>query len=186
MEFFPDLQLGWCNGWLPLAVFYLFFALLMRSFPREVVQRLYAGSAPSTGQRILNVLGFPFDLAVITLSALTPLKIGRPVFLLGMTMYALGLLGFVWALFNFKDSPMDQPVKNGLYRYSRNPQWVTMAMVLFSIGIAVGSGMILLSFAVRIVCNHFRILGEEKYCLELYGEPYRQYMKRVPRYALFF
>jgi protein-S-isoprenylcysteine O-methyltransferase Ste14 len=31
-----------------------------------------------------------------------------------------------------------------------------------------------------------RIVAEEKACLQQYGESYRSYMQRVPRYLLFF
>jgi protein-S-isoprenylcysteine O-methyltransferase Ste14 len=32
----------------------------------------------------------------------------------------------------------------------------------------------------------FRILAEERSCLLLYGDAYRDYLARVPRYLLFF
>ena len=34
--------------------------------------------------------------------------------------------------------------------------------------------------------SHLRILGEENACLQQYGEAYREYMRRTPRYLLFF
>jgi protein-S-isoprenylcysteine O-methyltransferase Ste14 len=34
--------------------------------------------------------------------------------------------------------------------------------------------------------QHFGILAEEEVCLKRYGEPYRVFMERVPRYFLFF
>jgi protein-S-isoprenylcysteine O-methyltransferase Ste14 len=186
MEFFTKLLLGWLNGWMPLAIFYFPFALLMRIFPREVVRRLYAGSDTSTEQRLLNAQGSLFDLTAIVLLIFSPLKIGHVVFLPGITLYVLGTAGFLWALFDFKDTPLDEPVTKGIYRFSRNPRWVMMAVMLLSIGIIVGSGIILLLFGLRIVCNHFRMVGEEKYCLARYGEAYRKYMEHVPRYLLFF
>jgi protein-S-isoprenylcysteine O-methyltransferase Ste14 len=33
--------------------------------------------------------------------------------------------------------------------------------------------------------QHLGILAEEEVCLRRYGEPYRAYMERVPRYFLF-
>ena len=33
---------------------------------------------------------------------------------------------------------------------------------------------------------HYQILQEEAYCLERYGDAYRQYMEKVPRYAIAF
>ena len=34
--------------------------------------------------------------------------------------------------------------------------------------------------------NHLTVLAEESYCSEKYGKSYREYMKNVPRYFLFF
>jgi protein-S-isoprenylcysteine O-methyltransferase Ste14 len=33
---------------------------------------------------------------------------------------------------------------------------------------------------------HFVVIAEEKSCLEQYGGSYREYMKKKPRYFLFF
>ena len=52
-------------------------------------------------------------------------------------------------------------------------------------GIAIGSWTALLLRHVAVVFYHFRILGEERACLQRYGEPYEQFLKRVPRYLLF-
>jgi protein-S-isoprenylcysteine O-methyltransferase Ste14 len=36
------------------------------------------------------------------------------------------------------------------------------------------------------VFSHYGILAEEEVCLKQYGDSYRAYMERVPRYFLFF
>ncbi|NIM95854.1 MAG: hypothetical protein GTO18_19310 [Anaerolineales bacterium] len=114
----------------------------------------------------------------------SPLKLGQPFSVLGLVLYSLGLIRFVVSLFNFKNAPLDRPVTDGLYRVSRNPQWLSFVLVLLGIGFAVGSWIVVILFSVRIVVNHFRILGEEEACLQQYGDDYREYIKRVPRYFL--
>ena len=186
MELFPELQLGWLNGWIPLAAFYLVFILLLRLFPQDVVRRLYDRSGWTQEQRILGAVGLPFALAGLVLIIFTPLKMGQPVFLLGSAMYGLGLVGFVTALFDFRNTPPDRPVTGGLYKYSRNPQWVTFATALLGTSVAVGSWSAFLLLGVRVVFNHFRILGEERSCLKQYGDVYGGYMESVPRYLSLF
>ena len=185
MELFPRLQLGLANGWIPLVLFYTIFGFLMARFPKEVVERLYDRSGWTGQQRTISSIGLPFALAGMVLIVLTSLKIGQPVFYIGFLLYVLGLSGFILALINFKNTPFDEPVTTGIYRFSRNPQWVTFALVLVSCAIVVGSWIALLLLGVRIVFNHFRILGEEKGCLEQYGASYQAFMDRVPRYFLF-
>jgi protein-S-isoprenylcysteine O-methyltransferase Ste14 len=92
----------------------------------------------------------------------------------------------ITALVNFRNTPMDVPVTQGLYRYSRNPQWVMFFILMQGMAIAVGSWTIAMLFFTRAVFNHFRILGEEKTCLERYGDSFQKYLDEVPRYLLIF
>ena len=184
MEFLPAMQWGWLNGWLPIAVFYLVFAILMLVFPRLVVKKLYDISRWTREQRILSLLGKPFAIACLVLITLTPLKIGHPVFPIGLSIYGLGFIGMLVALFNYRNTPPGEPVTRGLYRVSRNPQWLTLATMFAGASIAVGSGIAFLFIAIAAVFYHFRILGEERSCQMRYGESYLAYTQQVPRYLL--
>lgn len=186
MERLPELRFGWLNGWLPLAIFYLVFILLMFVFPRDVVAKLFDRSGWSRQQRLLSALGVPFVLGFWFVAFFTPLKIGHPVFTVGMVIYGIGFSSMITALLNYRNAPVDQPVTAGLYRVSRNPQWVSIVAMFTGTGIAIGSWLALLLLAMSAVFYHFRILGEEKSCLERYGEPYHEYLKRIPRYFLVF
>jgi protein-S-isoprenylcysteine O-methyltransferase Ste14 len=182
MEFLPEMQLGWLNGWLPLAGFYAVFGVLMLVFPRAVVLKLYDISGWSRAQFRLSLAGKPFALASLALIIFTPLKLGQPVFWIGGGLFVLGYVGMLVALFNYAGTPADQPVEKGLYRYSRNPQWLSLLAMLLGSAIAVGSGLAVGLLLVAAGFYHFRILGEERSCLARYGESYRAYLQRVPRY----
>jgi protein-S-isoprenylcysteine O-methyltransferase Ste14 len=60
------------------------------------------------------------------------------------------------------------------------------ALILLGIGIAGASWLMIVLVILFVVVNHFTVLAEERFCSDKYGEPYRTYMKRVPRYLLFF
>jgi protein-S-isoprenylcysteine O-methyltransferase Ste14 len=186
MELFPTLQLGWLNGWLLLVILYGVFGLLLWIFPRDVVARLYDRSGWSEREKQLVAMRLPFALATFALIIFTPLKMGTGVFALGMAVFAIGLLAFVVALLNFRDTPPDQPAELGLYRVSRNPQSVSLIVATVGICLAIASWAALLTIAITMVFGHFRILAEEGTCLRQYGESYRAYMQRVPRYFLLF
>jgi protein-S-isoprenylcysteine O-methyltransferase Ste14 len=186
MQLFPTLRLGLLNGWLLAAILYLLFGVLLVLFPRPVVARLYDRSGqPERGlaQRLLGVLLF---LTWLLLSVLSPLRTGTVPFAVGLTIYGLALAGFVGALVSYAKTPLDQPVTSGLYRVSRHPQQFMISMAFLGISIAMGSWSAVLLICVGVVGAHFaNILPEEKACLEQYGDSYRSYMKRVPRYFLF-
>jgi protein-S-isoprenylcysteine O-methyltransferase Ste14 len=182
MEWIPHLELGWLNGWLLLVVYGLVFGGTVRSFPNDVIAKLYDRSNWSKTQRIITRIGKLLSIPSFILLALTPLKISTATFWVGIALFVLGLTGVVIALFNFKAMHEGQPATTGLYRISRNPQWVTLLTAFVGACLAIGSGIALVVFAILAVCYHFRILGEEQACLNQYGESYRAYMRRVPRY----
>jgi len=186
MELIPTLRIGWLNGWVLLAVEFLIQGFLLLIFPRNVVSRLFDRSGWSVKQRVFTILGKVFSLACLILIVLTPLKINSSVFIAGLILCALGLTGLVVAMLNFKDTPLDQPVTKGVYKLSRHPQIVSLFVLFLGICVAIGSWLALLSLIISKLFQHFGILAEEEVCLQRYGESYRAFMERVPRYFLFF
>ena len=158
----------------------------MATFPKDVVKRLYDKSDRSPRPRVLRVTGKLLALVCFGLIIFTPLKVGDNVLILGSILFALGLAGLIIALFNFKNTPFDQPVTRGLYRVSRNPQIFAFTISLLGICIAIGSWVATFMLIMTQFFSHSRILAEESACLVQYGDSYRAYMKRVPRYFLFF
>jgi len=159
---------------------------LLKAFPKDVVARLFDRSRWDRRQRIFTVIGKLFSLACLVLIIFTPLQIGSSAFFLGMILYALGLVGLVIAIFDFRNTPLDQPVTRGLYRVSRHPQIVMLFVLFLGMCLAIGSWLALFMLMMSKVFQHFGILAEEEACLAQYGESYRAYMKRVPRYFVFF
>jgi protein-S-isoprenylcysteine O-methyltransferase Ste14 len=185
MEWLPELKLGWFNGWLPLGAFYLIFGVLMVLTPKDIVAKLFSVSGWSRQQVIFSIIGKPFSLACLGIIIFSPLKIGQNVFVVGCALFLLGFTGMMIALFNFRGTPSDQPVTEGLYRISRNPQWMSLAIMFLGSCIMIGSWLAIFLLWIAGVFYHFRILGEERACLNHYGEPYQNYLKRAPRYFFF-
>ena len=186
MELLPPLQIGILNGWFLLGLLVLTDGVLFLVFPKEVVTRLFDRSGWSRKQTVFTVLGKLCALVCILLLIFTPLKLGSPVFIVGAGLAVLRLAGLVKALFDFKNTPLEQPVTRGIYRLSRHPQIVMSSVVILGASIAIGSWVAVLAFGAARVLSHYGIVAEEEVCLKLYGEAYRAYMKRVPRYFLFF
>jgi len=186
MELIPALEIGWINGWILICLLYLIYGTLLWTFPKSVVARLYDKSGRAKRQKIVIYVGSVLTFIYFVLIIFTPLKIGSNVFVPGIILFAFGLAGFIIALLNFKNTPFGQPVTRGLYRISRNPQQFMFFISFLGVCIAIGSWLALLVQMISSLFLHTRILAEEKACLERYGDSYRDYMKRVPRYFLFF
>ncbi len=186
MELIPTLEIGWLNGWILLAIEFFIQGFLLLVFPKDVVSRLFDRSGWSENQRVFTIIGKVFSLVCLILIILTPLKINSYVFIVGLIFYAIGLVGLVVAMMNFKDTPINQPVTKGVYKISRHPQIVALFVIFFGICVAIGSWAALFALLVSKLLQHYGILAEEEVCLKLYGESYGAYMKQVPRYFLFF
>ena len=186
MELFPALELGWLNGWILLVVLYGIFGILLLLFPKAVVARLYAYDRLqwSKKQRAYHVMGKILSLVNIILTILTPMKVGSTVFILGVALFAIGLTGFTIALLNFKNTPPNQPITKGLYSISRHPQALMLLIAGVGISLAISSWIVLLLVVTASLFGRSRILAEELALLEQYGNSYRDYMERVPRYLL--
>ena len=57
-----------------------------------------------------------------------------------------------------------------------------MILVFIGIGIASASWLFLLFLAILTVITHFMIIVEERTCLNKFGDSYREYMKKTPRW----
>jgi protein-S-isoprenylcysteine O-methyltransferase Ste14 len=186
MELIPDLRIGWLNGWLTLVLLGLIEGILFLVFPKKVVARLFDRSGWSQKQITFTIAGKLCAFVCLVLIFLTPLKVGSPVFMIGTFLIALGLIGLIKALFDYRNTQLDEPVTCGLYRVSRHPQIVMASVVLLGACIAIGSWPALIMLVAARLLSHLGIVAEEEICLKQYGDAYRAYLKRVPRYFVFF
>jgi protein-S-isoprenylcysteine O-methyltransferase Ste14 len=188
MELIPALQIGWLNGWTLVCLLYMIYGAFLISFPKDVRARLfyYDRSRWSRNQRDFYLAGRVSVLVYLVLTILTPLSAGTSVFIPGIILFALGLAGFIVALSDFKNLLPNQPATKGLYSISRHPQVLMLFVSSVGICMAIGSWLALLMLIISKFFGHFRTLAEEEACMKQYGDSYRAYMRRVPRYFLFF
>jgi protein-S-isoprenylcysteine O-methyltransferase Ste14 len=182
MELFPVLKIGWLNGWLVLILLSLTEGILFLVFPKKVVTRLFDRSGWNQKQQIFTIAGKLCAFVCLILITLTPLKIGTLVFIIGTILITLGLIGLIKALWDFSKTPLDEPVIHGLYKISRHPQIVTSTLVILGACLAIGSWPALALLVLARLLEHFGIVAEEEVCLKQYGDAYRIYLQRVPRY----
>jgi protein-S-isoprenylcysteine O-methyltransferase Ste14 len=184
MELLPEFRIGWLNGWLPIALLAAVEGILFLIFPKEVVKRLWDRSGWGPKQAAFVVAGKLFALGLLILLIITPLKIGSSVFVVGALLAILSLVGLTKALLDFRNTPLQQPVTRGLYRFSRHPQTAMASLVLLGACIGTGSWVAVAFWTIARLLEHFGILAEEEVCKKRYGEAYLIYLNQVPRYFL--
>jgi len=60
--------------------------------------------------------------------------------------------------------------------------YVTMVLQLIGVGIASASWLFLLFVIIFFILLSISVIAEERGCLEEYGDSYREYMNRTPRW----
>lgn len=103
-------------------------------------------------------------------------------FFAGMVFYVLGLLLCVFSVIGFALPSSEGLNSEGIYQFSRNPMYVSY--FIYFVGCAFLTQSIILGGIVFIfqISAHWIILSEERWCMERFGESYREYMKKVRRY----
>lgn len=186
MNFWPDLSLTLFSGWIFLIFFYTLQFYNVTFVSIEIRERLFDRSNFNRKQWLFTLIGKFIGVCAMILMILTPIAYGTLEFLVGLIIYLIGMIGLRYAVINFVTTPLNQPVTKGMYRYSRNPQEMMLTVILLGIGIIVNSWIIIILLIFSKIFNHFQILAQEEACIKQYGDSYREYLKRVPRYFLFF
>jgi protein-S-isoprenylcysteine O-methyltransferase Ste14 len=184
MQLFPSLHLGWLNGWVFLPFLYLSTEGLAKMLPKDISPRLFDHSAWTRRDETIALLAGIPTLAYFALLTLTPLNKAPGLLAIGVAIFIVGSAACAHSIWMFARTPAGQPVTRGLYRISRNPQTVGMFVGNVGACIAIGSWIALAVVLVWKVFLHLRVLAEERTCLAKYGDSYRQFVARVPRYLL--
>ena len=184
MSLVPEFELGLWNAWI------LTISYLLSFIVRYVLYRLrgqMGSSRPITPplnkkEHKLDVITTLIFFASVIYSFFLPLKLGTAWLYIGLIVYLFGMIFNIVAWKNLVDPPMDRPATKGLYRISRNPIYLSANLMFIGIGIACASWLVLLLIAISIILQNILIDAEERWCLEKYGDIYREYMNRTPKW----
>ena len=81
--------------------------------------------------------------------------------------------------------PSSALVTDGIFGWLRNPMYVGLAFLVSGLGIAFASDWTLVMLVVAALVIHFGVVKrEERYLEAKFGDAYRQYKARVPRYGI--
>jgi protein-S-isoprenylcysteine O-methyltransferase Ste14 len=115
-------------------------------------------------------------------SIFLPLQLGTFWFYIGLPITLLGFVTNVIVIVNWVRSPRGKPVTTGLYRYSRHPMYVTAFLIFLGVSITTASWVFLLFTILMIAASFYYSSLEENSCIAQYGDTYREYMHKTPKY----
>jgi protein-S-isoprenylcysteine O-methyltransferase Ste14 len=118
------------------------------------------------------------------------LYINRNISYIGLFINTLGVLVFAVAAFTMKSSwrvgidkdTKSNLVKDGIYKYSRNPAFVGFDLMFIGLFITYPNILTLINLVLNLVSFHLLILQEEKHLYDIFGREYALYKEKTPRY----
>jgi protein-S-isoprenylcysteine O-methyltransferase Ste14 len=189
MLLIPEFELGLWNAWIFLLYYVLAIVPTMLIYRigakdewKKAMSRQYTNISPNKTERRLKYIGYFVFLALIIFSLFSPLKLDTVWFYVGLLIYLLGVIFAIMAEVGFATTPLDKSVTKGIYRISRNPQDFGAFLIMIGMGIACASWLFLLFAMIWIIISNRGAIAEERFCLEKYGDGYRKYMNRTPRW----
>jgi protein-S-isoprenylcysteine O-methyltransferase Ste14 len=111
---------------------------------------------------------------------------------LGLVPLVVGCLALLWCVRDFYVSgrgtlapwaPPAHLVVVGLYRYTRNPMYIAVSLILVGWAWSFGLAGLLVYAIVVAIAFHLRVvLGEEPWLARTHGAQWQEYASRVPRW----
>jgi len=178
MSIVPEFEIGLLNAWI-LTLFIFLHALILsivfkeKNKAQERVPQSQSEKKADTVRTILLYLMFAYSLFL-------PLQTGTPWLYTGIGIYLLGIVTYTMVMVNWYSSSEENPVTKGIYRYSRHPQYLTQKIMFVGVGLASASWLFLLILTIYMVLVNIQTNPEERFCLDKYGDSYRNYMKQTP------
>lgn len=127
----------------------------------------------------------PAYLLYLLLSIAERIVIGVVLIAAGAAVTIPAMRGFRSAGTNVEPwKPSLALVTDGIFGWLRNPMYVGATLFLAGLSIMLASDWMLVMAVGFVLVIHFGVVKrEERYLEAKFGEPYRQYMGKVPRYG---
>ena len=180
MPVVPAFEIGLWNAWIFMLVDLAPMPAVL-SLQRDWVEESLRTLAETN--RAMNSLAWWLWAAAIGYSVFLPLRVGTWWFAVGLPIALVGAVAYLVGIVPLLTTPLaDRPATTGTYRYSRHPMYVSQQVMFIGVGIASASWLFLLLTAAYGALSFGNAGSEEESCLAKYGDVYRDYAKRTPRW----
>ena len=181
LEIIPPFEFGLLNAWIFMIWLVIIPILSNFMIREEEVSRIIKTSVPMKFEKTFNIISMAAVILAFIYSIFLPFDYYTVWFIIGFLIFIFGLFVYISVLFTIRDAQPGKPFMNGLYRYSRHPIYLGNLLILISVLVMTLSWILLIFVIIIIVHLILAMPAEEKYCLEKYGEDYKNYLNRTPR-----
>jgi protein-S-isoprenylcysteine O-methyltransferase Ste14 len=177
----PAFELGLWNAWiLVIPILIISFSDMRATASRESGK---AGDFQLTRKenRLTYAVFLPMVVSWVY-AVFLPLQLGTIWLYSGLIICLFGMIFTSVAILNFATSPKDKVITKGLYRFTRNPTYIGIILMQIGLGIACSSWLYLLLTVALMILLNANLSAEERYCLYRFGDDYRKYKNKTPRW----
>lgn len=181
MSLIPVFKIGLWNAWIFMLYHFLPTPIIM-IIHKDTTEKGYDVPHSEIEKKLHPIIWIVWILTFIY-SIFLPLQIGTIWFYIGIPISLIGLIGYTMVIITFATTPIEhEPLTKGLYRYSRHPTYITQLVMFLGASIASASWLFLLLSVIYSILMFIIAIPEERFCLEKYGNAYREYLKRTQRW----
>jgi protein-S-isoprenylcysteine O-methyltransferase Ste14 len=177
----PAFELGLWNAWLLVIPMLIILFSDMRATAARESRKEGDFQLTRKEKRRTYVVFLTMDISWVY-AIFLPLQLGTVWIYSGLILCLFGMIFTSVAILNFATSPKDKVIMKGLYRFTRNPTYIGMILMQIGLGVACSSWLYLLLAVVLAILLNANLSAEERYCLYRFGNDYRNYKNRTPRW----
>jgi len=187
MDLLPQFTISIDNAFWFSLIFWISNLIILKVFPSHYKDRvLKMPQMNGTIQQIVGTFNFFLFQSLLIVVVFMPLNFITPYFKFGLAVFLLAFIAYIISLVNYATSVPQKPVTKGIYRFSRNPQQITTILMWIGVGLMTNCFLIMAVCLFQFISVYPTFRAQEVFCIEKYGDDYREYMKIAPRYFLFF
>jgi protein-S-isoprenylcysteine O-methyltransferase Ste14 len=185
MSLIPAFEIGLWNAWI-----FMIWPIVLPVLPKYIIKekdvlKTIRTSAPMKNEKALNVISMTAVIAGFIYSIFLPIKLNTMWFFIGLLIFLIGFFIDLSVLYTIRTAKPDKPFTTGPYRYSRNPMYIALLLIMTSISIMSLSWLFLLLIIIVLIHLVLVVPAEEKFCLKKFGDLYRDYKEKTPRWIGF-
>lgn len=121
-------------------------------------------------------------VAIVIILLFLRVNTGSKYFYIGLFVYIIGIVLYIITTINYAKPKSNGLNLNGMYKISRNPMYIAYFINLLGCAILTHSLIVLMLLIIFQISSHWIIHSEEKWCIQKFGDEYKNYMKSVRRY----
>jgi protein-S-isoprenylcysteine O-methyltransferase Ste14 len=183
MSLVPAFEIGLWNAWIFMVLLLVPYFLV----PLNIVPKGREGGSNfvdgfTKAQKGVFFSAHMLNLLMFIYAVFVPIKLGTAWFYAGLPVYLIGIVFYALVFLAFTRTPRDKLVTGGIYRYSRNPMHLSIFIAVVGVGVATASWVFLSLAVIFLVMPLSWLKAEERHLLKFYGDVYREYMKKTPRW----